>query len=204
MSCGSYETAIDKAQDTQFDIVFFDSKSQTETYIPEGDFVRQMKLANTKMVMIAVSTTPSPENIFTVIKNGARGYAIPPFTPQALEEIITQAAQGPRIDRAILERPDRNRALVEHILNHLNNLVAYVRSINDTVFSSSEKPDGEKVLEMNRYSITLSESVRAALMFCEGGQDALLEEMVDECCRRASVNTKLGKARRELQKKRAT
>lgn len=183
--------ALDRIRGRDFPLILFEA---TATDMPPLDFVIQTIALDANSIMIPLSAEPRVDDVFGLLRNGARGFLALPFTVDTMEQVIMRATEGPPLSEAVLNAPDRNAALTGVILNNLYRLSVLQRQ-------AREFPTAAKELE--RQHIGLIESVDLARLFCEGGDDALLEKIVEGCINRANTAaTRLGRTRQKLKKKR--
>jgi CheY-like chemotaxis protein len=199
--CPSYDNALELCREKEYAFVFFNAYAPEFGEITTAEFIQSFRERNESAIMIAISSKPTADNIFKVIKCGARGYLVAPFTPQAVEEVLLRATEGPKIDERVLEEPDRNRALSVMILDNLDVLVDYLSRIK-SMLGGDSPPDHDAIIAIDRYSAILSESVRAALKFREDSDEALQERIIEECLLRAQGKSRLSRTRERLKRER--
>jgi DNA-binding response OmpR family regulator len=184
--------ALDRIRGRDFALVLFDAKSSD---MPTNDFVKQVINLDPNIILIAVSAEPRVDDVFGLLRDGARSFLCLPFTVDIMEAIIMRATQGRPMSEAVLNAPDRNAALVGVVLNHVYKTSVLMRQ-------SREFPSAAKDRERQQYALV--ESMDMARLFCEGGDDSLLEKIIEGCVGRANIAaTKLGRTRKKLQKERA-
>ncbi len=190
-AAATHVTGLDRIKGRNFPLVIFDGK---ETDMPTVDFVKQVLTMDENTTMIALSGEPRVDDVFGLLRNGARGFLALPFTVDSLEEVLGRAQDGPPLSDAVLNSPDRNAALVGVILNNLYRLSVLMRQARE--FATAKR-------ELERQSYSFAESVELAKLFCEGGDDNLLEKIVEGCINRANTAaTRLGRTRKKLKKER--
>jgi DNA-binding NarL/FixJ family response regulator len=190
-SAPSHLQGINKTRLRNFSHVIFDAKSSD---MPTFDFVSQMMEMDENCAMIAVSEQPRIDDVFGLLRLGARGFIIPPFTIDILETIIHQSTEGPPLSDAVLNSPDRNAAFTSVVLNNLYRLTVAMRQ-------AREFPTAER--EVKIYNYSLRESVELAQLFCEGSDEDLRDKIIEGCLNRAKdAATRLGRLRKKLKKER--
>jgi len=191
-ACASHVAGLDRVKARNFPLIVFDAQP---TDMPTHDFVKQVIELDPKTVMIAVSAEPRIDDVFGLLRSGARGFVVSPFTIDALENVITRADEGPPMSESILQAPDRNAALVAVVLNNLYRLSVLMRQSRE--FDSARK-------DVNRYKCAFSESMELARLFCEAGDEEILRDrVIEDCLARAnSASSRLGRTRQRLQKER--
>ena len=187
----THVTGLDRIRSRDFGLVLFESST---TDMPPLDFVTQAMAMDNTSFLIAVSNEPRVDDVFGLLRAGARGFLAIPFTVDNMEEVIMRATEGPALSEAVLQAPDRNAALVGVVLNSLYKVSVLMRQSRE--FASAAR-------ELQRRQYALHESMDLARLFCEGGDDVLLDKIVDGCIARANTaSTRLGRTRKKLQKER--
>ena len=174
-AAASHVQGLDRIKSRNFSMVFFDAE---DSDMPALEFVQAVAELEDGSTMIALSAQPRVDDVFSLLRSGARGFLVIPFTVDAMEDIITRAKEGPPLSDAVLNAPDRNAALVGVILNNLYRVSVLMRQARE--FSSAAR-------ELERQSYGLAESVDLARLFCEGGDEQLVEKIVDACLARAPL-----------------
>lgn len=191
VSAPSHLQGINKTRLRNFSHVIFDAKP---TDMPTFDFVQQMLELDEKCALIAISEQPKIDDVFGLLRLGAKGFVVPPFTIEVLESVVHQSTEGPPLSDAVLNSPDRNGAFTSVILNNLYRLTVAMRQAHE--FPTAER-------EVKIYNYSLRESVELAQLFCEGGEDELREKIIEGCLNRAKdAATRLGRLRKRLKKER--
>jgi DNA-binding NarL/FixJ family response regulator len=184
--------ALERVKGRNFTHIMFDAKA---TDMPAIEFVSKMMEIEKEAIMIAVSEEPKIDDVFGLLRAGARAFLVPPLTLDMIEQMIVQASEGPQLSEAVLNAPDRNAAFVAVILNNLYRLSVSMRQSRE--FKSAER-------DVKVYNYSLRESVEMAQIFCEGGDDDLREKIMEGCVNRAKdASTRLGRLRKKLKKERA-
>ena len=187
----SHVQALDRLKTRNFSHHLFDAKM---TDMPPAEFVKQVMEMDTNSIMIAVSEEPRIDDVFGLLRAGARAFLVPPLTVDMIEQVIIQATDGPQLSEAVLHAPDRNAAFVAVILNNLYRLSVAMRQSRE--FKSAER-------EMKIYNYSFRESVEMAQLFCDGDEENLREKIVEGCINRAKdASTRLGRLRKKLRKDR--
>lgn len=183
--------ALEKVKIRNFTHLIFDAKS---TDMPAIDFVKQILNLDSKSLLIAISEQPRIDDVFGLLRGGARGFLVPPFTTEMLENIMAQATEGPALSEAVLNAPDRNAAFTAIILNNLYRLSVAMRQAKE--FTTAAR-------DVKNYDYALKESVDLAQLFCEGSDEDLREKIIEGCINRAKdAATRLGRLRKKLKKER--
>ena len=191
-ACGTHVSGLERMKVRNFQLIMFDA-----AYIdmPVSEFVAQSIALDKTAIMIAISAEPKIDDVFSLLKSGARAFIITPYTLEGMEAIIVRAGEGPPFSESVLQAPDRNAALSGVVLNNLYRLSVLMRQARE--FQSALK-------EVQFYKCALSESVELARLFCEGGNEEILRDrfMEDCCCRADSASSRLGRMRQKLQRDR--
>ncbi len=187
----SHVQAIERIKTRNFTHYMFEAKS---TDMPSVEFVKAVIEMDANSVMIAVSEEPRIDDVFGLLRAGARAFLVPPLTVDMIEQMMVQATEGPQLSEAVLNAPDRNAAFVAVILNNLYRLSVAMRQARE--FQSATR-------DVKIYNYSLRESVEMAQLFCDGGDDDLREKIIEGCVNRAKdASTRLGRLRKKLRKER--
>lgn len=192
-SSPSHLNALERIKTRPFTHVIFEAKS---TDMPALEFVEQIIDYESEAIMIAISEEPRIDDVFGLLRAGARGFLVPPFNTETLEEVLVGATEGPPLSDAVLNAPDRNGAFTAVILNSLYRLSVSMRQARE--FKSAER-------DVKNYNYQLRESVELAQLFCDGNEADLRDKLVEGCINRAKdASTRLGRLRKRLKKDRGT
>lgn len=187
----SHVVGLERERERRFTHVFFDAKSSD---MPTLEFVQKSFELDEATVLIAVSLEPRVDDVFGLLSAGATGFLVVPFTTDAVEEVLTQASDGPPLSEAVLHAPDRNTALSGVVLNSLYRVSVLIRQ-------AREFPTAARELERAKHS--MKQAVEMARLFCEGGEDQLIEQLVEGCIARSNTaSTRLGRTRKRLRQRR--
>ena len=190
-SCSTHSAAFDRVQSRHFTHAFYDAK---ETDMPALEFTEKVLKFEEKVTMIAISEEPRIDDVFSLLRAGARSFLVPPFTTDMVEEVLSLATEGPRLSEAVLSAPDRNAAFTAVVLNNLYRLSVAMRQ-------AREFPTAER--DVKNYNYALRESVEMGMLFCEGSEEDLRDKIVEGCINRAKdASTRLGRLRKRLKKER--
>lgn len=181
--------AIERLKTRNFDLILFDSRPSNVSPL---DFVRQWRILGGDGTLLALSYNPSVEDVFQLLREGARGFVVMPFTVEAFELAIDRALLGPPLSDAILDAADRNAALAGLVLNMLYRLTSRMRHCRQYPFAVN-------MVEQDKQQ--LYEAMQLALTFCEGGPTTLRDKIVEGCAQRADQpSTRLGRTRERLRR----
>lgn len=174
-----------------FTHVIFDAKA---TDMPALDFVQAIMAVEEEATLIAISETPKVDDVFGLLKAGARGFLVPPFNTDTVESVFVRATEGPALSEAVLNAPDRNSAFVAVVLNNLYKLSVSMRQARE--FPSAAR-------EVVTYGFALRESMEMAQLFSEGSDDDMRDKIIEGCINRAKdAATRLGRLRKKLKRER--
>ena len=180
---------LERIRARRFSLVFFDA---VESNMTAAEFVNSVTNIEEHAKLIALSARPSIDQVFDLLRGGARWFLVLPFTVDALDDVIVKALRGPPFSEGVFQATDRNAALVSIILNTLEDLSATMRHLR----SFPEAP-----LDAASYQKSFTEAVGLAKTFAEGGNDLLRDKICDACLARAmNASTRLGRVRKRLQK----
>src|SRR5262249_46454053 len=76
-ACSSHVAGLDRIKGRNFPLVIFDAAS---TDMPTCDFITQALALDQTSILIAVSSEPRIDDIFSLLRAGARGFVVSPFT----------------------------------------------------------------------------------------------------------------------------
>ena len=187
----SHVQALERIKGRPFSHVVFDAK---ESDMPALEFVQAVLAVEEKATMIAISESPRVDDVFGLLRAGARGFLVPPFTTDTIESVILRASDGPALSEAVLNAPDRNSAFVAVVLNNLYKLSVSMRQ-------AREFPTAAR--EVVSYGFALRESMEMANLFAEGTEEEMREKIVEACINRAKdAATRLGRLRKKLKRER--
>lgn len=186
-SAANHILALDRLLQRKFDIILFQAKSSN---MPSDQFVKQARKISPEAIFVSVTNDPRIDDIFSMLRHGARGFLCLPMSVEQVEQVLQDAATSAPLSQAILEARDRDKALAIMVLNNLYRL-------SETMRYSRQYPNG--ISDVGRLQSSFSESVNLARLFCKGGEEILREKICEECCLRAErPSTRLGKTRLKL------
>lgn len=190
-TASSHVQALEKVKIRNFTHIVMDAKTSD---MPSLDFVKKILEMDPKSIIIALSEQPRIDDVFGLLREGARGFIVPPFTTEMIENVFKQATDGPALSEAVLNAPDRNGAFTAIILNNLYRLSVAMRQAKE--FTTAAR-------DVKNYNYALREAVDLAQLFCEGGDEDLKEKIIEGCINRAKdAATRLGRLRKKLKKER--
>jgi CheY-like chemotaxis protein len=180
------------AHGKKFSFVLFDAK---DSDIGAHDFVKAALHLEADSILIPTSHEPHIDDVFGLLREGARAFLVLPFTPEVLEDISESAQEGAPFSASVLRAKDRNIALVGVVLHCLYRLAVSMRLARKNPSRNSE---------VEAFRNAFHESVDLARMFCmDGDKERLRETIIEECEKRANIaSTRIGRTRRKLAQKR--
>lgn len=185
-----YEAALKKIEEHQFSHVLFDA---TDRKMSVKEFISKALGYDRRIIAIAASYKPTVDHVFDLLMMGARGYLVKPFTTESVDEALIWATKGEPVSESVLNASSRNEALASLVMNALGKLT--------TVMKQSEIFDTAK-REIPRRQQAMRRAVEVARMFAQGGDDALLETLVEYAAQRSEEPaTRLGRVRRMLSRR---
>ena len=184
-----HDTGLKVLQERRFTHIIFTAEA---TNLSAQEFLTRAMRLDSALVSIPTSYRPEAEQIFELLRQGARGFLVKPFSKATLEAAILEATNGEGFSRSILEAEDRNPAFAAMLAGSLDKLADGCR------FSrvSNRAPSTQDFAEF-------STSVRMSRTFAQGGEQSLLEAIVDFFVKIAQgPATRLGRLRRRLREQR--
>jgi PleD family two-component response regulator len=187
----SHVTGMDRFKSRPFTHIFFDALS---TDMPALEFVKAVAEIDQNCTMIAISEEPKVDDVFGLLRAGAKHFLVTPFAVDSLEDVLISASEGPPLSDAVLNAPDRNTALAGVVLNALYRQTVLMRQAREFATAARE-------LELQTQK--LMQTIDMARIFCEGSEENLLAEIVEACIQRANLAaSRLGRTRKKLQSRR--
>ena len=168
--------------------------SAQATSMPVKDFLAKAMQIDNNCVAIATSNQPQVDEVFELLKIGARGFLAKPFNIQSVEDAILFATKGEPFSRVILEARDRNEAFSALLAATLDKFADISRHAKNHLSAD------EAVV---RYAQEFRNSTRLARIFAKDGEIALLEKLQEFFISLGNgPATKLGRLRKRLAVKR--
>jgi len=179
--------ALQKLEQRQFTHIIFDAKHHLMT---GREFLSKVLDYDEDIIAIPSSTEPSVDDIFDLLIIGAKGYLVKPFTEESVDDSIVMATKGEPISDAILFARDRNEALVSLIMTAVDKLATIMRQAEQ--FETAKR-------ELPKAKLGLKRALEIAKTFAKGGEESLLEAILEFCIERSNgPASKLGRARKRL------
>lgn len=188
----NHMAALKKLDERKPTHVIFEAK---KTNMPIEEFLERVMNVDNAIIALPSSSDPTVDDVFSLLTLGARGYIVKPFNADAVEESIGLATKGEAISDAILYARDRNEALASLIGSSLGQLATLMRQAKQ--FESAAREVPKKVRTLHR-------SVAMGRVFADGGEEALLEAIMEFCIERGEgPASKLGRLRKRIEAKKA-
>jgi DNA-binding NarL/FixJ family response regulator len=188
----NHVAALKKLEDRKPTHVIFEAK---RTNMPVDEFLEKIIETDQSIIALPSSSDPTLDDVFGLLTLGARGYIVKPFNAESIEEAIGLATKGESISDAILYARDRNEALASLIGSSLGQLATLMRQANQ--FESAAREVPKKVKALRR-------AVSMGKCFANGGEDALLDAIMEFCLERGEgPASRLGRLRKRIDAKKA-
>ena len=188
---GDHDTALKMVYGRNYSHIIFTAQ---KTSITARDFISKAHEVDPKAIPVVTSWDPQVDEVFDLLRLGARGFIVKPFSIQSLDAAILFATKGDPFSQVILEAQDRNEAFSALLAATLDKLA-------DTCAHSRKLSAPGAVIK--HYQHEFSSVSRLARCFAKGGEEALLKRMVDFFVNLAEgPATRLGRLRKRLADKR--
>jgi two-component system, chemotaxis family, chemotaxis protein CheY len=185
--------ALQKLEQRKFTHVLFDAKN---TNMSGREFLTKVFEYDEDIVAIPTSFEPTVDDVFDLLVIGAKGYLVKPFTEESVDIALVMATKGEPLSDAILYAKDRNEALVSLIMTALDKLATIMRQAQQFETARRELPKAQ---------FGLKRAIDIGHTFAKGGDDKLLEEIIEFCVDRSQgPASKLGRTRKRLSFKKKT
>jgi response regulator of citrate/malate metabolism len=188
----SHKEAIGKIATTEFRSVFFDIY---KTDMAPVDFISKSKEANPSCNLIVVAEEIEVNDVFDLLRVGATGFIVPPFTFDAVEKSISYAERVAAINPELLDADNVSEAVVEAVLNNFEALHKLMAMKNRGQATYQAQKMIQERMGIFRESADVAKAVLAG--------EAFLDIVIDRCIDHANKpTTRLGKLRRKLKQDR--
>lgn len=181
---------LSKMVDRPVTHVIFDARINT---LNAKEFLNKALSLDNNLVIIPSSFNPSLDDVFDLLIGGARGFLVKPFTEYSLDQSVTMATCSEPVSEAVLHAKNRNQALAALVISALDRLSTIMRQANQ--FETAKR-------EVSVRMLGLKQAIELARTFTQGGNDALLESLIELFVERGSQPaSKLGRFRKRLSTK---
>ena len=165
------QPALEYLDDHDADVIFFDVAMDTKQSISSEKFLELLEQEFPEVYAVAISSDPSVDNIFQLLKLGVHAYLIPPFSPHSVDEVIIDAVKGPKISDDILSKSDRNGALAAFMLDSLDQLAESMSTSKKIeageISVDEDEEDEEGISEVQRRTLMFARAVNASRKYCD-------------------------------------
>ena len=186
--CADNIIALQKLEQRFFSHIIFDARHNK---MPSSEFLGHLLEYAKPIIAIPSSYAPSVDDVFDLLIMGARGFLVKPCNEQSLEDALIMATKADPISDSILYAKDRNEALVALIMTNVDRLATIMRQSRQ--FETAKR-------EIAKATLALKRSVEIGRHFAKGGEEKLLEKILEYAIERGSgPATKLGRARQKRQ-----
>ena len=191
----SHREALERAEQEPFSHVFFDGE---ETDLPPVAFVEKMCVTQNDLSLIGVSDELQVDHVFELLRAGARGFLVPPFSADSVERSIRYAEQEGRLKQDLLKTEDRGSTMAEVLINNFNLFSRLQAVLRDA-------PANRELLQLVKARRSeLRSLARPARSAVPGGEAELVQYIVERCIKDSrGAETRLGKLRDQLHKQRS-
>ena len=182
-------SGVKKFSDRRFTHVLFDAR---DSEMPAREFLKNITGINRDIVTIPTSLDPTVDDVFELLKEGARGFLVKPFTEESLEEAIILAAKGEPIAEEILYARNRNQALASLALTSLDALATILRHARQ--FETAR-------LEVKRNQQQFERAVQMGRLFAQDGDASLVLAYIERAIEVSEQSaSRLGRSRKRRHK----
>lgn len=195
----SYLDALTESKSTTPAIVFFDGENPDSSNVPAQKFVGEMTKIGRSPALIAFFVKPSGQKLFELLKCGAKGFLLAPFTAGAIEEAFERVQQGFTVSDDVLAANTPQEAFARIIYHHLNILATDVKP-------RRKQLGNPEVLEEEMKEF--KDTIMMAKLFSDSNVDGLFDRLYLEFIENAekfdreAQQTRLRKTREMLKAKR--
>lgn len=188
----NHAMALQKLAERPITHVIFEAKKST---MPAAEFLTAVLACDDKIIALPSSSEPSVDDVFNLLVIGARGFIVKPFAGDTLDSSIAMATKGEPLSEAILFAKNRNEALISLAMSNLDRLAQTMKQARQ--FETAQRELGKKVMAFKR-------AVDLAKTFAQGGEEKLLQAILDFCLERQNgPATRLGRLRKRLGERKA-
>lgn len=199
-SASGYVNGLVYAKENDISLVFFDAETPDGSELTATQFVENLRKLRKNSIPVAVSIKGTGDSLFTLLKAGAKGFLLPPFTPGAVEEVFVAVQSGMQLSEDVLNAEDRNKKFAELIQEQLDKVSEIVKKNPGTELN-------QEALERRMQGF--NETVRVAKFFCESSEQALMTTLHSHLIQRSEEmdqmanQTRLRLTRQKLKEQRS-
>ena len=189
---GDHLAAIKVLESRNFTHTIFCTK---ETNMPAHEYLTKVFTYDPGVIAVACSANPHVDDVFELLRIGALGFLMKPFTAETVEITVLMATRGQPLSDAILNARDRNEAFSAIIAANLDKVATARRQ---------RRRLGDMLIDNTQQSaIDLRACTELARTFAKGGEDSLLERLVDFLIELSKGRaSRLGRLRQKLSQRR--
>lgn len=185
--------ALQKLEQRGVTHIIFDAR---KSVIEAKEFMAKAVELDQHLICIPTSAEPSVDDVFDLLVIGARGYLVKPFNEASVDDAIVMATKGEALSESILYAKNRNEALSSFVMTSLDRLATILRQATQFETAKTEVP---------KRQAGFRRAVDIGRTFAKGGDEALLDAIIDFCLERSSgPATRLGRLRKRLEQKKPT
>lgn len=190
----THREAIETASHEKYSHIFFESRSTDNSQL---EFVKQLHSFDQSCGLIGMSRHMEISTVFNLLKAGARGFLVSPFSAETVEQIICYAQSEIALSNELSENEDNVSVLAEIVINNFN-LLSRVASL---VATTKNTRDVQRLIQERKEAF--KQSIRIAKMATPGGQQELLQKIIVRCLADATdPQSRLSMVRQKLQAER--
>lgn len=190
ISSQDHSQALQSLEQRHIRLVLFSAAS---TSISAMEFCKRAMRNSPQTMLLPISFNPGIDDVFEMLRAGARGYIVMPYTAESLENSILLALKGKPLSDVLLKASDLNIAFAAIIAGNLDKFTSVEKQMH-----TLHKPQ-----EYNRYRQQFHISVKTGKLFATGGEDALRESLVEFFIQLAEgPASRLGRLRQQLKNQR--
>ena len=191
----THSKALSRVQEKKFTHLFFDSE---KTDMDASEFIRSVKELRSNVGLIALASQLNVNDVFDLLRRGARSFLLYPFTFEAVENSIKYINQEYEIREELLQGDqDMSSTLTEVALTNFNMLCRLM----------SLRAEGKGTLELEalikeRKQVFCS-SVDLAKGSSEPSPEGFRDKIVEMCLNHAmETGSRLSRVRKKLKQQR--
>lgn len=164
------------------------------TTMPASEFIAKVLDMSPQLIAIAASYTPNADDVFNLLRLGARGFLVKPYNIASLDSAITLATTGAPLPDVVLHSPNRNDAFATLLASNLDRYALAARQAR--TFGTAQR-------DLKKHRSRLENVSRIAQMFAQNSHESLLGSIVNLFIALAEgPATRLGRLRGKLRKER--
>ncbi len=164
------------------------------TTMPPDAFLTKALTYDSKIIALASSSSPAVDDVFELLRIGARGFLAKPVSVESVDLALLMATKGERFSETILNSKNRNEAFAALAAATLDKAATALRQSKDFATARRDYP---------HFMGDLRNSVRLGATFAKGGEEQFREDMIEFFVALAQgPASRLGRLRKRLRKQR--